>query len=190
MTNDWTIQSRSPHCASTGLAFNEGEYFYTLLFHEKGGGFLREDLCEEAFKSRAETPAPFSFWRSKFEPPQSAPPEAVSKQTAEDLLRSYMMESGVEHANARYILALMLERKRILREVEVKRSEDGSLTRIYERAKTGEVFIIPDPELRLDQVEQVQMQVAGLLGGVPQPAPEPPADAAPAPSEPEAPSPS
>ena len=114
----------------------------------------------------------------------------MSKQTAEDLLRSYMMESGVEHANARYILALMLERKRILREVEVKRSEDGSLTRIYERAKTGEVFIIPDPELRLDQVEQVQMQVAGLLGGVPQPAPEPPADAAPAPSEPEAPSPS
>ena len=189
MTNDWTIQSRSLHCATTGAQFTEGEYFYTLLFDEKAG-FRREDLCEEAFKNRADTPAPFSFWRSKFEPPQAAPPEAVSKQTAEDLLRSYMMESGVEHANARYILALMLERKRILREVEVKRSEDGTLTRIYERAKTGEVFIIPDPELRLDQVEQVQMQVAGLLGGVPQPVPDPPADAAPAQPEPEVPSPS
>lgn len=191
MTNDWTIQSRSLHCATTGAEFTEGEYFYTLLFDEKAG-FRREDLCEEAFKVRPETPAPFSFWRSKFEPPQAAPPEAVSKQTAEDLLRSYMMESGVEHSNARYILALMLERKRILREVEVKRSEDGSLTRIYERAKTGEVFIIPDPELRLDQVEQVQMQVAGLLGGIPQPAPvpEPRAAAAPAPSETEVASPS
>ena len=163
MTNDWTIQSRSPHCASTGIAFNEGEHFYTLLFHEKDG-FRREDLCEEAFRSRGDSPPPFSFWRSKFEPPQAAPPEAVSKQTAEDLLRAYMLESGPEHSNARYILALMLERKRLLREVEVKRGEDGSLTRIYERAKTGEVFVIPDPQLRLDQVEQVQMQVAGLLG--------------------------
>jgi hypothetical protein len=171
MTTDWTIQSRSPHCAATGIAFTDGENFYTLLFHEKDG-FRREDLCEEAFRNRAESPAPFSFWRSKFEPPQAAPPEAVSKQTAEDLLRSYMLESGIEHANARYILALMLERKRLLREVEVKRDDD-SLTRIYEHVKTGEVFVIPDPQLRLDQVEQVQMQVAGLLGAPVQNAPAP-----------------
>ena len=163
MTNDWTIQSRSTQCAATGAAFAEGEYFYTLLFHEKDG-FCREDLCEEAFKARPESPAPFSFWRSKFEPPQAAPPEPVSKQNAEDLLRAYMMESGPDHSNARYILALMLERKRILREVEVKRGDDGSLTRIYERARTGEVFVIPDPQLRLDQVEQLQSQVAALLG--------------------------
>ena len=97
----------------------------------------------------------------------------MSRQTAEDLLRNYMLESGAGHANARYILALMLERKRLMREVGVKRGEDGSLTRIYEHVKTGEVFVIPDPELRLDQVEQVQMQVAGLLGAPAQNAPAP-----------------
>ena len=84
-----------------------------------------------------------------------------------------MLEPGIEHANARYILALMLERKRLLREIEVKRDDDGSLTRIYEHVKTGEVFVIPDPELKLDQVEQVQMQVAGLLGAPVQNAPAP-----------------
>ena len=114
---------------------------------------------------------PFSFWRSKFEPPPPAAPEAVSKQTAEDLLRSYMLETGPEHSNARYVLALMLERKRLLKEIEVKRSHDGSLTRIYERVKTGEVFIIPDPQLRLDQVEELQAQVANLLGAPVAPAP-------------------
>ena len=172
MTNDWTIQSRSPHCAATGVAFSEGEYFYTLLFHEKDG-FRREDVCEDAFRSRGESPGPFSFWRSKFEPPQAAPPEAVSRQTAENLQRSYMLESDTRHGNARYILAFMLERKRLLREVEVKRGGDGSLTRIYEHVKTGEVFVIPDPQLRLDQVEQVQMQVAGLLGAPVQNSPAP-----------------
>ncbi len=180
MTNDWTIQSRAPHCAATGVAFADGEYFYTLLFHEKDG-FRREDLCEEAFRNRAESPAPFSFWKSKFEPPLAAPPEAVSKQTAEDLLRSYMLESGIEHANARYILALMLERKRLLREIEAKHGDDGSLTRIYEHVKTGEVFVVPDPQLRLDQVEQVQLQVAGLLGA---PAPNAPV-ATPVPAAPD-----
>lgn len=163
MTIDWTIQSRSTQCAATGREFAEGEHFYTLLFDEKAG-FRREDLSEEAFKARNESIRPFSFWKSKFEPPPPAAPEAVSRQTAEDLLRSYMLESGPEHSNARYVLALMLERKRLLKEIEVKRSADGSLTRIYERVKTGEVFIIPDPQLRLDQVEELQRQVAGLLG--------------------------
>ncbi len=194
MTTDWTIQGRAPHCAVTGTAFNEGDHFYTLLFHEKDG-FRREDLCEEAFRNRDTTAAPFSFWRSKFEPPAPPEPEPVSKQTAEDLLRAYMVESSAstDLANARYILALMLERKRVLREIEVKRGDDGSLTRIYERARTGEVFIIPDPQLRLDQVAQIQLQVADLLGAPAQPPaasePAPTPDAAPQESS-EAPSPS
>ena len=185
MNNDWTIQSRSTQCAATGREFAEGEYFYTLLFDEKAG-FRREDVSEETFKARNDSVQPFSFWKSKFEPPPTAAPEPVSKQTAEDLLRSYMVESGPEHSNARYVLALMLERKRLLKEIEVKRAHDGSLTRIYERVKTGEVFIIPDPQLRLDQVEELQAQVANLLGA---PAPS----AAPAPigdETPEVPSPS
>ena len=120
MTTEWTIHSRAHHCAKTGAPFVEGQHFYTLLFLEKGE-YRREDLCEEAFKGRPEAPAPFSFWRSKFVPPPPPQVEAVSKQTAEDLLRRYMEEQSPEHSNARYFLALMLERKRILKEVEVKR---------------------------------------------------------------------
>jgi hypothetical protein len=180
MTNDWTIQSRAHACAATGRAFNEGDYFYTLLFLENGA-YRREDLCEEAFKSRNENVQPFSHWRAKYVPPPPPEQEAVSKQTAEDLLRQYMDENSPEHANARYILAVMLERKRQLKEVEVKRGDDGTLLRIYEHAKTGEVFIVPDPQLRLDQVAEVQAQVASYLGGPP-PGPQvpvpPPAEAA------------
>ena len=58
----------------------------------------------------------------------------------------------------------MLERKKQLKEVECKRLRDGQLTRIYEHTKTGEVFVIPDPQLRMDQIAQVQQEVAGLLG--------------------------
>lgn len=163
MNTDWSIQSRADRCTVTGREFVDGEFFYTLLFDEKTG-FRREDLCEEAWQQRnPEGPQPFSFWRSKYEAPAPAAPEALGKQTAEDLLRRYMAESTPEHANARYILALMLERKRLFKEVETRHGDDGSLTRIYEHTKTGEVFLIPDPQLHLDQIAEVQLQVADLL---------------------------
>jgi hypothetical protein len=160
MQTDWTIQSRSGRCAVTGRDFAEGEFFYTLLFRERDG-FRREDLSEEAWKERQPDPAPYSFWRAKFEPTPVAP-EPLARETAEDLLRRYMTGHDESHANARYILALMLERKRLLKQIEAREDIHGR-TLIYEHVKTAEVFIIPDPGLRLDQIESVQNEVAALL---------------------------
>ena len=162
MNQEWSIQSRSERCSISGKPFQEGEYFYTLLFHEKEG-LRREDLSEAAWKARDSAREPFSFWRSKFEPPAPPSPEPLGKQTAEDLLRHYMQENNSQHGSARYILALMLERKRLLRQVEAHRGETGERTLIYEHVKTGEIFVVPDPELHLDQIEKVQMEVSSLL---------------------------
>lgn len=160
---EWTIQSRAEKCAATGEPFTGGEHFYTLLFWGKEG-LRREDLSESAWKARNENIQPFSFWRSKFELPVQSPAEPLGKQTAEDLLRRYMQEGTAQHATTRYILALMLERKRLLKQTDVNQDADGSRTLIYEHAKTGEVFVIPEPQLRLEQLEQVQTEVAALLG--------------------------
>ncbi len=164
MIIDWSIQSRADRCSLTGRQFEDGEYFYTVLYDEVSG-FRREDLSEAAWKERKkEGVTPFSFWRSKFEVPPPAAPEALGKQTAEELLRRYMADDAPEHQNVRYILALMLERKRLLKEIETRAGAGGTLTRVYTHAKTGEIFVIPDPQLHLDQVVAVQMQVAELLG--------------------------
>ena len=170
MNQDWSIQTRSEICSKTGTPFVPGEYFYTLLFEEKAA-MRREDLCDSAFKERpGDAPVPFSLWRSKFEPAPPKAPEPLAKQTAEDLLRGYMADPNPGLANVRYILALMLERKRQLKEIEVRRSEDGTLLRIYQHGKSGEVFVIPDPDLKLSQVSAVQEEVAGLLLASPVPA--------------------
>lgn len=166
MQADWSIQSRADRCARTGREFAAGEHFYTLLFRGPQG-FHREDLSEAAWADLRQNDTeknhqPFSFWRSRYEPPPPAAPEPLAKQTAEDLLRRYMEENDATHANARYILALMLERKRLLKPVETQSTADGR-TLIYQHAKTGEVFVIPDPALRLDQIAAVQNEVAQLL---------------------------
>ncbi len=162
MNQDWSIQARAHACSVTGEAFSDGDFFYTLLFLE-GGEYRRQDICEAAYKARNDNIQPYSFWRTKYEAPAAAAPETLGKQTAEDLLRRYMAEHSPEFANARFILAIMLERKKLLKEIETKHGDDGSLTRIYEHTKTGEVFVIPDPQLRLEEVAGVQQQVAGLL---------------------------
>jgi len=165
MNQEWDLKGRSHQCTATSRPFADGETFYTLLFRERDG-WRREDLCEEAWQARNENIQPFSFWKSKYEAPPPPAAEALPQQSAEDLLREFMLESDSTHANARYILALMLERKRQLKPVEVRNTETGRIL-IYEHARSGEVFLIPDPELRLDQVEAVQEEVALLLGAKP-----------------------
>ena len=161
LANEWPIKHRADVCAVTQRRFAAGEQFYTLLFRETDG-FRREDLSEEAWANRNENIRPFSFWKSRYEPPPATPPEPIAKESAEDLLRRLLAENNPERANACYVLAVMLERKRVLKQIKSETAEDGRVL-IYEHNKTGDVFIVPDPQLRLDEIEKVQSEVSALL---------------------------
>ena len=80
-----------------------------------------------------------------------------------------MATNRPEHARAAYILALMLERKRLLRPTG-NHADEAAQRRLlfYEHARTGETFVVVDPALRLDQIEEVQREVADLLKGPPE----------------------
>jgi hypothetical protein len=56
----------------------------------------------------------------------------------------------------------MLERKRILK-IKEQFQRDGHRVFIYEQPKTGDLFTIVDPALQLNQLEEVQRDVASLL---------------------------
>lgn len=161
LTSDWPIKHRADVCARTQRPFQAGEQFYTLLFRE-GDGFRREDLSEEAWAQRNENIQPFSFWKTRYEPPPAAPPEPLAKENAEELLRRLLAENNPANANVCYVLAVMLERKRVLKQVKAEQTEDRPVL-IYEHAKNGDVFIVPEVRLRLDELEQVQSEVAQHL---------------------------
>jgi len=158
MQADWEIKSRAHACARTGREFQPGEIFYTLLIRE-GDGFRREDLSEEAWESRNDNMQPFSFWRSKYEPPTPPPPEPLPKDDAEGLLRRLVAENDHAYINVRYILALMLERKRLLRPME---SQDEDML-VYEHVATGEIIVLANPHLSLEQIPAIQREVSVLL---------------------------
>lgn len=158
MQADWEIKSRAHQCSRTGREFVEGEFFYTLLIRE-GEGFRREDLSEEAWKERNDNIQPFSFWRSKYDPPAPPPAEPLPRDDAEGLLRRLIQENDPAYANVRYILALMLERKRVIRPLE---SSDNDML-VYEHLSTGETLVLANPKLSFDRIPEVQREVSALL---------------------------
>ena len=160
LPDEWAIKQRADACAVTHRPFESGEYFYTLLFHD-ADGYRREDLSEEAWRNRNENIQPFSFWKSRYEPLSAAPPEPLPKENAEQLFRR-LIASKNPPANACYVLAAMLERKRVLKQIKTEESANRRVL-IYEHGGTGDVFIVPDPQLRLDELESVQNEVVQLL---------------------------
>jgi hypothetical protein len=172
--NDWNIQSRARQCAVTGRPFNEGDPVHSALYW-KDGAYLRIDMSEEAWNQRNDNIAPISSWKFAYEPPPPPPPEPLKKDDAESLLRRMMEENEPSKLNARYILALMLERKRILKMLDRKKNGADTIL-IYEHTPTGETWLIQDPHLKLAELEPVQNEVAALLhttGPVHEPTPAP-----------------
>ncbi len=164
--NEWNIQSRAHACEACGKNFADREIFHTLLFDERAEDLRRSDICEACWQNQfsdgaRERKGFISHWQGIYEAP--APQvDAIQKDTAETVLRKLIAQNDPRHAAAGYILAVMLERKRILK-VKEQIVRDGQRVFIYEQPKTGDIFTIADPNLRLDQLEEVQRDVAMLL---------------------------
>ena len=165
--NEWNIQSRAHACAACERPFANRQAYHTLLFDEPPG-LRRSDICGDCWQKQNENAGEardragfISHWQGIYE----APPPAVDpihKDTAETLLRKLIEQNDPRYAPAGYILAVMLERKRVLK-VKEQVISDGKRVFVYEQAGTGDVFTIADPDLRLDQLEAVQRDVAALL---------------------------
>ena len=165
MIQTWNLRSRAHKCAATERHFDEGEAFFTAIyFDKKSGDYTRRDVCLDAWAEDSKAHPPFSYWRNTYaKPTGNERAEVTPKEGAYAMLQRMVEEGEPSTERARYILGLMLERKRILSPTAVKETEHGRLL-MYENKKTGEAFVFVDPELRLDEIESLQTVVATTLG--------------------------
>ena len=172
---NWSVRKCATVCDQCKKEFADREAIFSRLSFEQGE-YLREDFCKECWDKSAPG---LSSWKTLYIVPPPPAEEALKKENAESLLRKLMAKENEEDLNAIFILTVMLERKKILRERDARKGEDGRKLRVYEHKKTGESFVVTDPELKLDQLEKVQEEIVVLLGGRPRnPEPEPaPAEA-------------
>lgn len=173
LADNWHLRSRARECAATQTPFTGGQSIITAIFPDPdSSGYLRRDFSVDGWKDRpADAEAPFSFWKTTYTSNAPAEKPEAEKLSAEEILTRLIEEDEEHTENTRYILAVMLERQKLLRETDSQRTPNG-IIRVYEHRKTGEVVIVRDPDIPLDKVEAVQQEVIVLLennGRVPQP---------------------
>ena len=163
---DWNFQSPAHACQACEKPFLAKAPYHTLLFDERHG-YSRIDVCEGCWDGQYRHGASdrkgfVSHWLGEYAPPPDAPPEPIAKETAESLLRRLIELNDPRHQRVCYILAVMLERKRLLK-VQSQMFRDGQREFIYEHPKTGDLFSIVDPNVELGQIDELQREVAHLL---------------------------
>ncbi|MDF7799020.1 hypothetical protein P4C99_06070 [Pontiellaceae bacterium B1224] len=170
--DNWRVQKCAKACSACERPFEDKEVLFSKLTFDDGQ-YIRLDLCKSCWDKKDQG---LSSWKTTFIVPPPPQEEVVKKENVESLLRRLIAKENDEDLNAIFILTVMLERKKLLVERDVSKMEDGRRLRVYEHKKTNESFMVIDPELKLDQLEEVQEQVVGLLSGqpIPEGAPAPP----------------
>jgi hypothetical protein len=173
------LQPLAAKCFVSGEPFVEGARVASFLVRNAALQVVRHDLLEAHAAEFAPEGYVACRWVQVFKP--RAPgenPERELKLTAENLfaaLADPATEPSPENTRLIQFLALMLERKRILR--PKGRTSDGARNR-YEHAKSRQMFEIPAGELTPEFFVAVQEQLSVLVGA-PKPKTEPPQTAAP-----------
>ena len=161
------LQPLAATCFVTGQAFKEGDRVLSFLIRsETSVEVVRYDMLESA---KAEfTPAGFIAcqWGHVFKPRKAGEnAERELKLTAENLfvtLADPAVELAPENERLVQFLALMLERKRLLR--PKGRTADGKRA-VYEHAKTKQLYEVPAGELSPEFFMSIQEQLGALVGG-------------------------
>ncbi|NBW86609.1 MAG: hypothetical protein EBR23_07225, partial [Planctomycetia bacterium] len=97
-------------CARTGRAFVAHERFHSALVRG-AGGLERIDVCDEAWQGPP--PETIAWWRSTFPEAHQAGPSLAPPDVLLDALES--LEGNRDEEPLRYLLALQLVRRRVLR---------------------------------------------------------------------------
>ncbi len=157
--NNWEIDRPLGQCFGSGKAIEPGrEYFGALVATEEG--LQRRDFCAEFWES--EKPEVFCYWRTRLPAPEEKKKLFVDDEMLMAFFERLAEESEREKVNFRFVLALILMRKRRLK-YDATKTDDGR--EIWRVRVVGEgVFAeVVNPHLDEEQIEQLSSQIGQIL---------------------------
>jgi hypothetical protein len=155
---DYEIQRSTKHCAVSGREFAPGETYYSVLMAE-GDDVQRADYAEEAWKGPPE--GALGWWKSKI-------PDAKSKRkhwAPNDVMLQVFDELAAQESkqDMRYVLALLLVRRRVMRHEDTERDEQGQEQMVLYCPRRDETYRIPAVLPDAPRVDEIQAELAKLL---------------------------
>lgn len=161
--NDWKISKPGEQCQKCGSAFQAGQPYFSALFLSQEG-FERKDYCVECFQN--ERPADiFYYWKSaaktETEPRKRV---AVDIDNVLEFFRRLERESDAQKIAFRYILALMLARKKVLLAGDRKIDARGQSVQLYREKNGGAEHAVIEPELSAEEIQSMSAELGAVLG--------------------------
>ena len=159
MLLDFEVRTCSRCCAETGKAIQPGEVYFSVL-EVQAAETIRRDYCAEAWQQPPEKS--LGWWRSrvplKNEKPRLAPTDILLN------LFSALADKPAD-AQFRYLLGLLLIRRRVLKREDSCRNESKQeiLTLFSPRRDASYELVVDQPNV--EQAEKIQQRMIRLLYG-------------------------
>lgn len=163
MSTDWSMPRRAEQCAACGHPFEVGEAFQAFLY-EGEAGYERRDYCR-ACEVPAE-PAPIGSWLTRRPEPVARKVQPFDREAIFSFFERLEDAKEPHQIQFRFVLALLLWRKKVLRLDGTRESEAGESWE-FVVPRTGAAHQVLRPPLDEEQLEQLSNQLEGLLAGQP-----------------------
>ena len=155
---DYEVQRCTRHCHGSGRELAPGEEFYSVLVAE-GAELQRYDYAADAWPGPPE--GTIGWWKSNM-PDRSAgkkhwAPNDVMLQFFEQL------EARADKQDMRYVLALLLVRRRVMRQEETEEDEQGREIMVLYCPRREATYRIPAVVPQESRVAEIQEELAELL---------------------------
>ncbi len=155
---DFEVQRCTRRCAKTDRELRPGEWFYSVLVSEDSV-IVRHDYCTDAWEEPPEDAV--GWWKSQM-------PEANARRAnwaPNDVMLDYFqqLDGQTDKRDVRYILALLMVRRRILRLEENNVDEEGGefLVLFCPRNDMEYRVAVAGPDAA--RAEEIQEELAHLL---------------------------
>lgn len=167
-SKEYDIARAAGICAECGKELSPGEEFIATL-KEAGDELLREDYCPACWSGRPadsdEDPDLLGTWQTRT--PQ---PKEKKKLFIDDELLVNFFErlAGAESSvkiSLRYVLALVLMRKRLLIYDGTERLDDGAEIWKMHLKGSDKTHSVIDPKMDAEQVAEVSRQLGQIMEG-------------------------
>lgn len=156
---DFEIQRCTRHCAATGRELLPGETFYSVLV-EKGASVERRDYSQEAWREPPDNA--IGWWQTQLPDPKSQRRQWAPNDV---MLRLFdELADQPDRQDVRYVLALLLVRRRVMRieEAEGEERVGGDFVVLY-CPRRDETYRVPVVLPATERAEEIQQQIAQLL---------------------------
>jgi len=156
---DWTINKPLGECSGTGRQIEPGEDYFGALV-ETAEGLERRDYSAEYWEK--EKPEVFCFWRTKLADPEEKKELFVSDEMLMAFFERLASETDQEKVNFRFVLALVLMRKRRLK-YDATKMDDGQEVWSLRVVGQKSMVEVANPHLDDEQIELLTSQMGQIL---------------------------